>query len=336
MLITRMTTFAVLFFMLLGHAVPVSAQTYRWKGVATSRSSPHFVLFTSLATELEARTKGQVTLEMVSLPELGLTGFELARVARAGLVDVADVNPNYVGGDVPVVEGVDLPGLYPDFETSVKAHSAFMPAFKKYQDKMGGLVLGAYLWPQQVVFSRKPIRGPADLKGLKIRVSGAAGSEFVRALGAEPVSLPLAEVYTAIERGTVDAALSGTSTGGSLKWYEVSKYLVDVNHGPLVGTLVVSKTSWDKLKPELQATLVKLGEEFTEKGVDIGRRTTREWIEKNREQGMEWIPITPVMAAAVRAAAKNAVVPNWVKRTGADAKPIFNQYLAPYAGFTIP
>lgn len=153
------------------------AQT-KWKVVATTRPLPQFQLWVWLGEELDKRTNGQVKLEIVSLPEIGLTGFELVRVVRAGLVDIGDVLPTYVAGDVPLVEGVDLPGLFKDFETSVKAHIAFMPALKKQEDKLGGVVLGAYLWPHQVVFSRKPVRSPADLKGIKVRVYGTAQTEF--------------------------------------------------------------------------------------------------------------------------------------------------------------
>jgi TRAP-type C4-dicarboxylate transport system substrate-binding protein len=63
----------------------------KWKAVATSRPTPQFALWTWLGEELDKRTNGQVKLEVVSLPELGLTGFELVRVTRSGLVDVADV-----------------------------------------------------------------------------------------------------------------------------------------------------------------------------------------------------------------------------------------------------
>jgi TRAP-type C4-dicarboxylate transport system substrate-binding protein len=311
------------------------AQT-KWKSVAVSRPTPQFGIFTWLADELDKRTQGQIKLEVVSLPELGLTGFELVRATKAGLVDVADILPTYVAGDLPILEGVDLPGLYPDLEIAVKAHQAFMPAVKKYEDKLGGVVIGAYLWPYQVLFSKKPIKGPEDLKGLKVRVFGTAQTEFVRAVGGEPVSIPFAEVYTALERGTVDAALTGTYSGFSLKWYEVSKYLVDVNHGPVLGMATVSKRSWDKLKPEQQQLLRKLGEEMSERGWDIGRKTSKDGIEENKKKGMEWMPITPALAALVKDAASKTIVPSWAKRAGPDAKAVFNQYLAPHAGFSIP
>ncbi len=315
---------------------PGPAASQSWKAVATSRPTPQFGLWTWLGEELEKRSQGQLKVEVVSLPELGLTGFELVRVTRSGLVDLGDVLPTYVAGDVPAVEAVDLPGLFPDMDTSIKAHRAFLPALKQLEDKLGGVVLGEYLWPAQMIFSRKPIRSPQDFKGLKIRVYGTAQTELARGLGMEPVSIPFAEVYTALERGTVDAGFTGTYPGFALKWYEVTKYLVDINHGPVAGTLVVSKRTWDKLSPERRALLTKLGEEFTERGMEIGRRTTQEGIDRNREKGMELIPPSREMAALAREIVTKTVIPSWAKRTGPNASALFNQYIAPYSGFKIP
>lgn len=308
----------------------------KWKAVGTSRPTPQFGLWTWLGEELDKRTNGQVKLEVVSLPELGLTGFELVRVTRSGLVDIGDIIPTYVAGDVPAIEAVDLPGIFPNFEASMKAHLGFLPAFKKYEDKLGGIVLGTYMWPAQYIFSRKPARSPAELKGLKVRVYGTAQTELARGLGMEPVSIPFAEVYTALERGTVDAGFTGTYPGFALKWYEVTKYLVDVNHGPVAGTFIVSKRTWDKLSPERRAMLTKLGEDFTERGMELGRRTTQEGIDRNKEKGMEVIPASKEMTAAVKEITTKIVIPSWAKRTGPEASAIFNQYIAPYSGFKIP
>jgi TRAP-type C4-dicarboxylate transport system substrate-binding protein len=312
-----------------------AAQT-KWKGVATSRPTPQFALWEWFAAELDKRTGGQIKGDVVSLPELGLTGFELVRVTRAGLVDFADVILAYVAGEVPVVEAVDLPALYADFDASIKAHAAFLQAVRKHEDKLGGVVLGGYLWPGQYIISRKPIKSPADLKGLKIRVYGAADTDLVRALGMEPVAITFAEVYTALERGTVDAALTGSYPAFAIKLFEVSKFIVDVNHGPNSGVLVVSKKSWDKLTPDQRQVLRKLGDEFTQRGWDIGKRTDKEGIDKNREKGMEFVPATPAMTAAVKDVMTKVVLPNWLKRAGPDAKPIFNQYLAPFSVLTLP
>lgn len=312
------------------------AQELHWKAVATSRPTPQFGLWTWLAEELQKRTNGRVKVEVVSLPELGMTGFELVRVTRAGLVDISDVIPSYVAGDVPAIEAIDLPGLFKDLDTSVKAHEGFLAVMKKYEDKIGGVVLGGYLWPAQMIFSRKVVRGPEDLKGLKVRVYGTAQTEFAKALGMVPVSIPFAEVYTALERGTVDAGFTGTYPGFALKWYEVTKYMVDVNHGPVQGLLVVSKRTWDKLSPELRTTLTAVAGEFSQRGWELGRRTTAEGIQKNQEKGMELLTPTPALAAAAHDVVVKTVIPSWIKRAGPDAKAIFNRYIAPYSGYTLP
>jgi TRAP-type C4-dicarboxylate transport system substrate-binding protein len=133
---TRRTCLATVLVAVLALGVAIDAARVEaqitLKAVAVSRPTPQFGLWTWLGGELEKRTSGQLKLDVVSLPELGLTGFELVRVTKAGLVDIADILPTYVAGDLPVIEAVDLPGLYPDLETSVKAHQAFMPAVKKY------------------------------------------------------------------------------------------------------------------------------------------------------------------------------------------------------------
>lgn len=314
---------------------PALAQQ-KWKGVATSRPTPQFAVWEWFAAELEKRTGGQFQGEVVSLPELGLTGFELVRVTRAGLVDFADVILGYVAGEIPVIEAVDLPAIFPNIDVSAKAHAGFLGAVRKYEDKLGGVVLGGYMWPGQYIISRKPVRSPADLKGLRVRVYGAADTDFVRALGMEPVAITFAEVYSALERGTVDAALTGSYPAFAIKLFEVAKYIVDVNHGPNSGVLVVSKRSWDKLSPEHQRALRKLGEEFSERGWEVGRRTDKEGIDKNREKGMEFIPATPAMTSAVKDVLTKVVLPSWQKRAGADGKVIFNQYLTPHTGITLP
>ena len=309
---------------------------HKWKGVATSRPVPHFGIFEWFIAEAQKRTNGAISGDVVSLPELGLTGFELVRVTRAGLVDFADVILAYVSGEIPIVEAVDLPGLYPNIDTSVKAHAAFLPAVRKYEAQLGGVVLGGYIWPGQYLLTKKPVKAPADLKGLKVRVYGSAQTELARHLGMEPVAITFAEVYTGLERGTIDAAITGSYPAFSIKLYEVTKHIIDIAHGPNSGVLVLSKKSWDRLSPDQQATMRKLGDEFSEKGWEIGRRTDKEGLDENKKRGMEIIPLNEAFKASTRDALQKVILPSWAKRSGPDAKAVFNQYIAPHAGISVP
>jgi TRAP-type C4-dicarboxylate transport system substrate-binding protein len=317
---------------------PALAAELRLKGVSNSRPQVQFKMWEWMEAELPRRTNGQLTLELTSLPELGLTGFELVRVLKAGLVDMADVLPTYVSGDVPLIEGVDLPGFFSleEFEKSHQAHLAWHTVMKANDAKLGGVFLGSYGYAYQVLYSRKPVQMLSDLNGLKVRVFGAAQTDFIRALGGAPVPLPVAEVYTALERGTVDAAITGTIAGFSLKWYEVTKYMVDLQLGPVMITLVASKRTWDRLPADLRKTLEAIGAELTVKGWALARSSTVEGIEGNKKKGMTWIDRKPEWTPVIRQAVQKSVLPGWLKRTGPDGKAAFNEVLAPLTGLVAP
>jgi TRAP-type C4-dicarboxylate transport system substrate-binding protein len=321
--------------------LPIPAATaaeLRLKGVSNSRPQVQFKMWEWMEQELPRRTGGQLRLEVTSLPELSLTGFELVRVMKAGLVDMADVLPTYVSGDVPLIEGVDLPGLFglEEFDKSHKAHLAWHKVMKANEAKLGGVFIGSYAYAHQVLYSRKPVRDLGDLKGMKVRVFGAAQTDFVRALGAEAVSLPVAEVYTALERGTVDAAITGTIAGFNLKWWEVTQHMVDLQIGPVMIAMVVSKKAWDKLSPDFRKALEEVGAELTQKGWELARTSTTEGIEGNQKKGMKWTALKPEWKSTIREALQKSVLPGWVKRTGAEGKAAFNDVLAPFTGFTAP
>ena len=317
---------------LVGDAV---AAEFKLRAVSNSRPQVQFKMWEWMASELPKRTGNKAELELTSLPELGLTGFELVRVMRAGLVDVGDVLPTYVSGDVPLIEGVDLPGFFSfeEFDKSRKVHVDWHKVMKANEQKLGGVFLGSYGYAYQVLFSRKPINSLADMKGLKVRVFGAAQTDFVRALGAEPVSLAVAEVYSALERGTVDAAITGTIAGFNLKWFEVTKYMVDLQMGPVMIAFVASKRTWDRLPADVRKGLESLGTELTTKGWDLAKASTQEGIDGNKQKGMTWVPLKAEWRPVIKDAVQKSVLPNWVKRSGPDAKAAFNDVLAPALGF---
>jgi|SRR5215216_3278055 TRAP-type transport system periplasmic protein len=78
----------------------------------------------------------------------------------------------------------------------------------------------------QFLFSKRAVRKMDDLKGMKIRVHSVAIAQLTAGLGADPLTIAFAEVYTGLERGTLDGGFTAAGPGHSQKWYEVTKYLV--------------------------------------------------------------------------------------------------------------
>jgi TRAP-type C4-dicarboxylate transport system substrate-binding protein len=203
--------------------------------------------------------------------------------------------------------------------------------------KANAVVLAMALYPDQAFFSKKPIRKPADFKGLKTRVHSVALASLVAGLGGEPLTIPFAEVYTALERGTLDAAISGTKPGFGLRWYEVSKYLVGpISMRPHVA-LSINKNTWKRLPPDLQAVLKEEAEKTVEgKAFEAIEAWNKEGIDKSVEKGMEHIPFSAETQATIKDVLRTKVVPDWVKRAGgAEAAKNFNDVIAPLVGYTV-
>ncbi len=284
------------------------------------------------AKEVEKRSNGRIKIALTSSPELGLTGFERIRVLQAGLVDIADVLPTFVSGQLPILEGQDLPGIYSDFAQMRKAHMAFHQVLQKYEDRLGGKFLGSCSFEWNYVFSPKPIKTPADLSGKKVRTFSVGLEDFYSALGATPISLPFAEVYTALSRGTVNAVQTASGNGLGLKLWEVAPYVLDVKAGAGPAALIVSKRTWKRLSPDLQAMLIQLGKEFTQRGWDNAQKATGDARQKMEAAGFKWVPRSEALTAAIDKAVRDSVIPKWSRRAGPEGVKLFNQIIAPIVG----
>ena len=263
--------------------------------MAINRTVTQYQLWEEWAHAVEQRTNGRIKFEFTSLPELGLGGSETIRVTRTGVVDIAEFYLGYVAGELPLVEMLEIPRLFPDQESMKKAFQAWEPHLAKLIDeKVNGVLLATAFQTDQFLFSKKPVRKPEDFKGLKIRVHSVAIAQLTAGLGGEPLTVAFAEVYTALERGTLEAGFTAAGPGFSQKWYEVSKFLV----GPLSQVvqlpLVINKNIWKKLPPDLQKILQEEADRVIEQRAFALRETWhKEGVEGNIAKGMEAITYTP-------------------------------------------
>jgi TRAP-type C4-dicarboxylate transport system substrate-binding protein len=173
----------------------------------------------------------------------------------------------------------------------------------------------------------------ADIKGKKIRTFSVAIDDFYTALGAIPVSLPFEEVYTALSRGTVDAVQTASGNALGAKLSEVAPHVLDVRAGAGPAALIVSKRTWNRLPADLQAMLVKLGEEFTQQGWDNAEVATADARKRLQAAGFKWVDSSDEWAKAIEKAVRDSVIPKWSRRAGAEGTKIFNEVLTPVVNY---
>src|SRR5699024_5936207 len=129
---------------------------------------------------------------------------------------------------------------------------AFQPAYEKFYAASNIKVLGMSTYPGQVLFCNAEIKDLMSIKGKKVRTSSRTQAEFVEALGGSSVTMAFGEVVPALQNKVVDCAITGSLSGYSAKWYEVSTHLyaLPINWNQQIHA--VNKKAWDKLNPGVQ------------------------------------------------------------------------------------
>ena len=177
------------------------------------------------APNLEARTNGQLTLEVVSFPELGVAGPDTLELVSNGTLDMAEIYGGYVSHQLPLLELQLLTSLYPDQETMFNSVAGMLPRVEEaVQGATGGGLTINHNWNSgndTYIFADKPLQTVDDFDGLSTRSISSTMSDWLGGMGAEAQFVAFAEVYTALERGIIDAAVTGPDAAFGQRWYEV-------------------------------------------------------------------------------------------------------------------
>ncbi|MDP1684831.1 TRAP transporter substrate-binding protein [Hydrogenophaga sp.] len=207
-------------------------------------------------TTVPALSGGQVTADIKGFNEMGLKGPELLRLMSQGVVEFGTATLSYFASDDPINEAVDLAGLTTDARTQRQVVTAFEPVYEKlYGGANGVKLLGLSPYPAQVLFCNAEMKSLADLKGKKVRTSSRTQAELIEALGGTSVTMAFGEVVPAMQNKVVDCAITGSMSGHSAKWYEVSTHLValPINWNPQIHA--VNQKAWNRLDPKVQTFL---------------------------------------------------------------------------------
>ena len=142
---------------------------------------------------------GAIKVQVKPFTELGFKGPEIFRLVSAGTLQFATTVLNYNSGEVPMNEATDLVGLVGSVEELQKVVDVFRPTYAKFLEEKHGLkLLGFGTYQAQVIYCRDAFTKVADLKGRKVRASGASQQAFVSHIGGSPINLAFAEVQPAL------------------------------------------------------------------------------------------------------------------------------------------
>ena len=225
---------------------------------ALTTTDPLYKGLESFRDAVAERSKGALGVKLFPNSQLGADE-DMLEQARAGAPVAVVVD----GGRLAVFQkefGVlGAPYLASGYEDVRKVVTSplFEEWVKKLHDKSGHQVLSFNWWQgERHLWTTKPVTGPADLSGLRMRTPGApVWVGTVAAMGATPTPMPFSEVYSALEQKVIDAVEAQLPAGYGAKLFEVTKYVTKTGHINLITGIVTSAPWFDSLSPELQTIL---------------------------------------------------------------------------------
>lgn len=239
--------------------------------------------FMDQVTEL---TDGKVTFQYYPAGQLGKAA-DLLTLTKSGTADIGMVSPAYVPDQLPMSSVGELPNMFSSAcEGSWAMYNETQPGGYLYENefKSKGLhvIFANITAPYEVMTARKPITDMASVKGLKLKTAGGAAADTARALGAVPVQITSADVYTALQRGTVDGRFGVYEFMPAVNSEDLLQYgTVGAQVAAFATTAAMSIQNWNKLSPEIQGVLEKAGRKTVEHfctSADKNEKAVREML----------------------------------------------------------
>lgn len=304
----------------LSAAVPATAAdkvTWTWSLYGPPRAAT--VTFEYLAKVAKEKSGGNFIINLRYNEQLGEAKDFLDGI-KVDSFQGAFVAYSYAPAKTPLQGVLDMPFLpIPDLVTQAKVLDAYQ-AWKPVSDelsKWNAMHFMTLLLPQyEFMGTGKPPRNLEDWKGMRVRALGGLG-EAMKLLGAVPTSVSAPEVYTALERGTFQAAsFPFTYSFTAYKLHEVSKwYTVGMNLGIIHNSVVLSQTAWKALPDEYKKILEDARPEayrLQREAYDEADKKSLPLFEKRK---LEVIKVSPEMRDKLIATAGRPVWEQWAAET---------------------
>jgi len=208
------------------------------------------------ADAVNADASGAVKIEVYPNGALGKALPAQPQMILDGVADIAFVNPALVPGRFPDDQVFELPGLVTNIKEGVQLYQELLKSnsLRGYSDYV---VVGSFMNASAHVFSRKPIKSVNDLKGMKVRISGAVIGQTVKELGVVPVLMPPNEVVEAMGRGTIDAT---TTVPAAVVDFGIDRvtsydYLIQLGTNPFA--VLMNRKKFESMPKAAQDVIVK-------------------------------------------------------------------------------
>jgi len=259
--------------------------------------------------ELKKRSNGRITYTLYAGGALG-KGPEHYDIVAKGLSDMGYFTATWTPGRFPLTDVLSLAVSVDGKDIGTDLGNAM---YKRvlYKEFPGVKMIELNGCIQAFLWTTKPVRSLEDCKGLRIRSPGGHQTNYIKALGAEPVFMPLGDVYLAMETGTIDGLVTCAPLVLAFKLYEVAKHGVITTFGCVSEGVIMNQKSWDRTPDDLKPLIMEVAsnpfhtthgltrevyktmmKDIAAKGVelyDLPKDQAEKWFKGFQEETRKWV-----------------------------------------------
>mgnify|MGYP001766646470 FL=1 len=271
--------------LVLGLAVAANAADFVFKlGHIADPENPYAKGAEKFAQLVKEKTGGKVEVQVFPSSQLG-NQRDLVEGTQFGTIDFTMTSTAVLGNFLPQAAVFDLPFIFRDVQ---HAYKALDTVGMEIAEKLQGMKLLAYYenGVRHMTNSKRPIRKPEDMKGLKIRVmEQPIYIEMIKALGGNPTPMAFGELFTALQQGVVDGQENPAAHIYTARFFEVQKYISLTAHTYSAEPMLVSLAAWNKLPKDLQEKVQTAANESRDWQRDLCRQLEEGYWTKIQESG---------------------------------------------------
>ncbi len=243
---------------------------------------------------VEERSNGRIQILVLAEGELGAESDVIAQMQYGG-VDFARVSLSQLAEYIPQLNVLQMPYLYEDSAHMWRVLDGTIG--DDFLDIVSQNELIGLSWydagARNFYNSKKPITCLEDMQGMRIRVQESeVMADMIEALGASAIPIPYADVYSALEQGTVDGAENNWPSYETMNHYEVAKYYTIDEHNRVPEMQICSKHTWSKLSEEDQQMILDCAKESALYERKLWKERESESEAKAIEQGVEVVELS--------------------------------------------
>ena len=285
----------------LAHSGATAQTKLKWAHVYET-GEPYHTEALWAAEEIKKRTNGKYQIDVFPASQLGNEN-QINEALGLGTVDMIYTGVAFAGSIHKPIAITNAPYVLRDFDhwKAYRDSMLFRDIAKGYEDKTSHKVMSLTYYGQRHVTANKEIKKPEDMKGMKLRVPPAPlFLMFTKSVGANATPIAFAEVYLALQQGTVDGQENPLPTIMAKKFYEVQSHIMLSGHITESLVTIVGSHVWNKLSDDEKKIFSEVLVEAASRATEAIRASEQRLADEFRKLGKN---VVEVDRAAFRAAA---------------------------------